>query len=374
MKRSLLTFLMLFVLNLAMVAQIVSTILGPGQYINDGITFDESGNLYGSDHSGYGVYRYTVEGELETLATFDNHPNGIVLDQEQNLYVAVPQGNKIYKIDPQGYVSQYCPYIPNPNGLIFENDSDTLIVTSYAYNTLSKLAPDGDLSLWIVSDELNGPLGLCYDDQNTLYVSNFNDGKVFKVVDDNLEYFATVPGAYLGTSYFSTGYILWSDGYIYATGFAKNIVYRINGNGEVEEYAGSGVFGVLDGEASEAQFKNPNGIAKKSTSNEIYVSGYESHAVRIISDETSGLHSQVNHNEHTVRCFPNPCKDKVHLDCDMPLRSFKLHDASGELMLSGVFCESEKIHSIDLSSCPEGFYTISLKGEDGVINCHIIKQ
>jgi len=63
MKRSLLTLLTLFVLNLVSVAQLVSTILGPGQYINDGITFDDSGNLYGSDHSGYGVYKYTVEGE-----------------------------------------------------------------------------------------------------------------------------------------------------------------------------------------------------------------------------------------------------------------------------------------------------------------------
>lgn len=319
--------------------QMVTTLLGPDQYINDGITFDEEGNLYGSDHAGYGVYKYTIDDELILLATFDNHPNGIVLDDENNLYVSVPQENKIYVITEGGDVSQYGPEISNPNGLIFEYDSDTLLVTSYAHNTLTKLSSDGIAEEWINSGDLNGPLGLCYDDDNVLYVSNFNDGKMFKVIDDELEYFATIPGANLGSSYFSTGYIIWFNGYVYATGYATNIVYRVDEDGNIENYAGSGVFGFLDGEASSARFEHPNGIAKKVNSEEIYISGYESHAVRIISESTQGMPETERNGLLDMMYYPNPTSNNLIIKSGtkFPITKVEIYTMQGNLVRSYCF-------------------------------------
>ena len=46
-------------------------------------------------------------------------------------------------------------------------DSDTLIVTSYTGNRVVKLAPDGSIE-FLTDSRLNGPVGLCYDDDTTL--------------------------------------------------------------------------------------------------------------------------------------------------------------------------------------------------------------
>lgn len=342
-------------------AQMVSTVLGPNQYINDGITFDEEGNLYGSDHAGYGVYKYTINDELLLLATFSNHPNGIVLDNENNLYVSVPQENKIFVITQGGDISQYGPGLPNPNGLIFEYDSDTLLVTSYAHNTITKLSPDGIAEEWINSSDLNGPLGLCYDDSNVLYVSNFNDGKMFKVIDDELEYFATIPGTYLGNSYFSTGYIMWFNGYVYATGYATNIVYRVDEQGNIENYAGSGIFGFLDGEASTARFKHPNGIAKKFNSDEIYISGYDSHAVRMISESMQGLLDVEQNGLLDIIYYPNPTSNTliVKSENNIPLTRVELYTMQGRLVKSFCYENNPQLKAmVDINSLSPSSYLV----------------
>lgn len=373
MKFVILTTAMFFLS--AAFCQEVSTFLGPNQWINDGITFDQQGNLYGSDHAGFGVYKYDVAGELTTLATFDHHPNGIVLDDDNNLYVATPQGNKIFMIDVEGNVTQYGPEIPNPNGLIFKNGSDTLIITSYANNTLSKLSPDGTLAIWIDSDDLNGPLGLCYDDQHVLYVSNFNDGNMFKVIGNQLEYFATVPGDYLGGTYFSTGYIMWHDGYVYATGFAKNKIYRIDENGDIQEYAGSGVFGYLDGEASEARFMNPNGIAMKHNSNEIYISGYESHAVRLISESTQGIWNPDINNSDDILIYPNPASNIVHVRSKpgCPIQKIEIYTLMGRLLKTKSFDSCEHtVSEIKVQDLSPGNYVLKVYQFDEASCCSTI--
>ena len=344
-------------------AQQVSTLIGPDIGINDAIVMDNSGNIYGSDHEGYNVYKYSSEGTLSIAATFSNHPNGMVVDILDNVYVTTPQGNKIFKITAEGNTSQYGPEIPNPNGIIFEYDSDTMIVTSYLHNTISKLSSDGIITQWIVDSNLDGPLGLTYNDDNELYISNFNDGKIFKVVNNGLVHIVTVPGAYFGSSYFSTGYIYWLDGYIYASGYGTNKIYRVDEDGNIEDFAGSGVAGYLDGVASEARFFYPNGILPSQGGDSIYVTDYATHTIRVISDFTMGFNPVSESLSQEIMVFPNPCKDELFISIDKKLSlptKISIIDKLGRIVkiISQDFLVSGNSIMINTSDIQNGSYMV----------------
>jgi len=372
--RKFITVLLVWMYASVSFSQTVSTLIGPDMGINDAILFDSQGNLFGSDHEGYDVFKYTPSGELITLATFAHHPNGMAIDSDDNIYVSTPPGNKIFRIEPDGTIEQYGPDVPNPNGIIFEFDSDTLIVTSYAFNTLSKLAPDGNLSVWIDDDQLDGPLGLTYDDNNVLYVSNFNDGKIFKVVGNDLEYFATIPGDYVGSSYFSTGYILWLDGFVYATGFAKNKIYRVDQEGTVEDFAGSGIPGLLDGGALNARFFYPNGITKSMYGDTLFISDYETHAVRIITDFTTAIDHDIRGvKENIEKCYPNPANTFLNFPVPENAEYAKIVDVYGRDIMEKQFTSTIKNeeYTFDTSLIPIGCYFLTIVTIDKII-CHKI--
>ncbi len=360
-----LSLLFLFVAtSYLLLAQNVSTLIGPDIGINDALVLDSQGNLYGSDHEGLSVYKYSSEGDLSVFATFSHHPNGMVMDGEDNLYVSTPPGNKIFKIAPDGTVTQYGPDIPNPNGIIFEYDSDTMIVTSYPNNTVGKLAPDGVFTPWLSNNGFDGPLGLSYDQNQMLYVANFNDGKIFKVENDQLVYFATIPGGSVGTSYFSTGYIQWSGNYLYATGFGVNKVFRVNMQGLVEEVAGSGIAGLQDGPASTARFFYPNGICASKTGDSLFISDYETHAVRIISDITTDVRS-TKQPDMRFRCFPNPVFYKAYIRMEVPHEMescYQLVDMKGRFVAEGKWhlASGENHREISTSFLPSGTYLLTV--------------
>jgi sugar lactone lactonase YvrE len=375
MKKPSLLFL-LIAASYYLIAQNVTTLIGPDIGINDALVFDSHGNLYGSDHEGLNVYKYSPEGDLSVFATFSHHPNGMVMDGEDNLYVSTPPGNKIFKIAPEGTITQYGPDIPNPNGIIFEYDSDTMIVTSYPNNTVGKLAPDGVFTPWLSNNGLNGPLGLSYDQDHVLYVANFNDGKIFRVENDQLVYFATIPGGYVGIDYFSTGYIQWSGDYLYATGFGVNKIFRVNMQGLVEDFAGSGIAGLQDGAASTARFYYPNGICASKTGDSLFISDYETHAVRIISDINTDVHS-TKQPGFQFKCFPNPVFYKAYIRLEVPREMetyYQLVDMKGLFVAQGKWhlASGENQREISTSFLPSGTYTLTVSSKNEHVSQPII--
>lgn len=317
-------FILTFLTASIGVSQTVETIAGPNSGITDGLVRDSQGNLYGSDFDGTSVFKVTPIGEVSQFATGFGHPNGMTIDADDNIYLAATWDHAIYRISPDGEVAQYGPYVQNPNGLVFEPDSDTLIITSYALSSVRKLAPDGTLTDYISGGDLNGPLGLAYDDENTLYVSNFNDGMVFRVVDDELVHLGTIPSGPLWGSNYACGFLTYASGALYGTGIAVNIVYQLTLEGELSEFAGTGDAGMADGPADQATFNLPNGITTNSTGDTLYVSDFNTQAVRMIT----GFASPVNHNREDLpsgfilaQNYPNPFNPSTRINYYLPLQT-----------------------------------------------------
>jgi len=265
-------------------SQTVSTIINTGSGINDDIILIEDGSIIGSDHSGTNVYLLLPDGTMDVIASGINAPNGLEKDALGNILIGAPKENKIYKLSNDGALTVYAENIVNPNNLIFKKGTDTLLTASYLNSQIYEVAPDGSSRLIFEGAPLNGPLGMNYDSDGYLYIANFTDGKIFKVINGNLDFFAQIPAADIGGLIAAIGYLKYINGYFYATGFGTNKIYRIDMSGNVETFAGSGIAGTIDGDASGARFYWPNGITSNLAGDTLYISEYNSHAVRMITD------------------------------------------------------------------------------------------
>ena len=128
------------------------------------------------------------------------------------------------------------------------------------------MSPAGSIEEFVVSDKLNGPVGMAYDQVNDqIFVSNFSDGKIFAVaMNGSISEVADTPA--------SIGHLDYRDNVLYATGFNENKIYLVSTNGQILATIGNGNKATSDGTASQASFFNPNGIAVWKNGKFVYVS------------------------------------------------------------------------------------------------------
>ena len=160
-------------------AQMVSTIAGPQTGINDALVMDSVGNIYGSDFGvsttgGSSVYKIDNAGVVTTFSTGYSSCNGLAFDHSGNLYVvdftSANQNHQVYKLDANGNKTAYGPKISGASGIIFDPLSDTLYVSQYTggTNSISKLAPDSSVTMYCNHSNLNGPVGMVFDNEDRL--------------------------------------------------------------------------------------------------------------------------------------------------------------------------------------------------------------
>jgi len=118
----------------------------------------------------------------ETVAT-----GGVTIDAEGNLYVAdigmIPlrNGRSIYKITPDGEVSLLIESeeLNGASGNIIDMQGD-LFQSSFTGNTVHKITSDGELSLFTNSG-IVGPVGLVFDADGNLFVANCRGASIQKI-------------------------------------------------------------------------------------------------------------------------------------------------------------------------------------------------
>jgi len=297
-------------------AQTVSTIASEID-IDDDLIVAPDGSIIGSKYTGAALRKLTLDGEVSVFANGFSAPNGLAYDSQGNLFMADNTGNMIYKIQPDGSYEEFAE-ISSPSGLIKEWDSDTLIATTYTVNGLVKVAPDGAIVPFANDPLLNGPVGLCYDDDNNLYVGNFNNRKILSVTEHGeVSSFADInTSGYLG-------FIAYRDGYIYGTLFQQAEIWRIDSEGNDELWLGS-VSGSADGGPEEATFNRPNGIRFSPTRDTLFISDFGTRSVRMITDidgvsaDNESLKIALN---ATMDISPNPATTYISVSLNLPKAS-----------------------------------------------------
>lgn len=344
----------------ALQAQLVTTILDAATQVDDALFRDPAGNLYGSHYMGSNVYRIAPDGGVTTFVSGLNTPNGLAMNALGQFYVADNNGNRIYQVDSDGTPLDTIA-VTNPSGLLKAWDSDTILFTQYLPNKLGKLAPDGTITIVLEGAPLNGPVGLAYTDDGTLYVANYTDRKIHRVVGGALEYVATVPGP----SGSVLGFITAGGSTLYGTGWSNQAIYAIEPayTDSVRLVAGGNGQGNTDGDAATAQFNQPNGILAVAGGDTLYVSDFGSKNIRMITGVLTGV------DEHRalepLRILSDPAGGSVMVALEGswgPGSSCTVHDAQGRELLSRSIAGETRLLTLPIAALSAGSYTVVLRG------------
>ncbi len=321
----------LLVCSLLGFSQTVTTLIPPGSGIDDMLFRASNGKIYGAGFDN--GHLYVIDGSQVSLVTDTlQNANGIAEDAGGNLYVADHMQGRIWKISPVGKITHFAT-INRPSGIIKMPDSDTLLVTGYTNHRIYKLAPDGNITVWLQGGLLRGPVGLTYDEHNTLYIGNFDNGRILKVDSTG------TPSVLAAISGGNLGFVIYNRGFLYATMFQSHKIYRIfPESGLFTLYAGS-FPGSKNGPLSTATFNGPNGILASVTGDSLYISDYHTKSVRLITGLTTALEQPLWQDLEVQ--FPSLIETDVwSLDIISPSATaavFQIQDLTGRIVYSSNF-------------------------------------
>ncbi|MBT8405513.1 MAG: tetratricopeptide repeat protein [Gemmatimonadetes bacterium] len=231
-----------------------------------GVAVDALGAIYVADF-GERVYKVRPDGRWEVFVDGLYGTSGNAIDSRGRLIQSQFSGNSVARVDRDGTVSVVAEGLEGPVGVAL-GPEDEMYVCNCRSNTISRVSPDGEVTVYAESELFNCPNGITRDDDGTLYVVNFSDGRVLRVdTTGTVGEFAVLPGG-------GNGHIARMRGALYATSFQGHRLYRITREGEVTPFAGTGAIGEVDGPALEASFTFPNGIAVGPTGDRLYVNDF----------------------------------------------------------------------------------------------------
>ncbi|MGD1947400.1 MAG: hypothetical protein ACFB0A_14330 [Croceivirga sp.] len=248
---------------------------------NGAITVDGTGNIlvneYGlpnADISGNGkrIFLVKPDGDYQVLLDDLNGPIGGVFDAKGSFYFN--NGSSYTNSDLMRFTDGKLKKIATIPGfsadMVISKSTNDIIVTNYTKPILYKVDTKGNVLEFIKDDRLKGCTGITYGEDETIFVSNFSTGKIFKIENEStIVEFAAVPIEYPG---YVIGYITYFNGNIYATGYGASKIYKIGIDGNVTLLAGSGERKDKDGNQNKAGFFVPNGIEIDKKKKRLYIS------------------------------------------------------------------------------------------------------
>ncbi len=249
------------------------TTIASGFPCSGGLAIDREGSFYLSDFMGNGspqnpmgttVRKVTADGKAEPFTTDVRTPTGLIFGPSGDLYVSNAHPNSIVRVTPEGRSSVFAEQVAWPSAILFDERGHlftpncTNASRSANGHSIYEVDPEGQVNLYLTSELLQCGVGLVFDDDHNMYVSNWIDRRILKVTPDRqISVIATIPGQ-PGEAIANMVYV---DGELYVAGFGSNRVWQVTLAGNVSVLAGSGKPGRDDGEASKASFNQPNGIA-----------------------------------------------------------------------------------------------------------------
>ncbi len=248
---------------------------------HDGLAQDHQGNVYGSDFTGNTVYKLDPLGEVTVFADGFITPNGIGINKEDEIFICDHFGNKIQKYNNSGDLLESFD-ATTPAGIKKIPWTNDMLFVEYNTNTINILKEDGSIEKLYEGAPINGPAGIAFDRKGNAYIGNFNDRKIYKYKNGELEFVAQLPAEAEGANFL--GFLTYAKGHLYATQIGEHRIYKINPKNidDFEVFAGS-TLGNQDGDITEATFNFPNGILASKDQKTLYVSDAGTKNLRVIS-------------------------------------------------------------------------------------------
>lgn len=230
-------------------------LLGNTSCIKDFKDFHKPTTVTVSTFAGSGLVG-SLDG-VGTLASFYT-PTAVTVDFAGNLYVTDEWTGLIRKISPKA------------------------VVTTLVGNDKVDMDGRGNL-FWY-------PAGIALDASGTVYVADSHNNRIRKVSREGLvttfagtgvQGFADGPGA-TAKFYNPRGVALDAAGNLYVADLTNNLIRKINPEGVVTTFAGSGATGAADGKGTTASFNSPYDVAVDIIGN-VYVADTHNNLIRKIN-------------------------------------------------------------------------------------------
>lgn len=343
---------------------------------DDAIAIDSNGSIYASNYVGDSVFKFTTAGAMTTFVSGLNTPNGLGFNSADELYICDGQGNTIFKYDAAGVELNSYPVNGHPSGILKSHLDETMIFTRYVGNTINTLAIDGTISVLSDDVQLNGPVGLAQDENGVLYVGNYNDRIIYRVLGNgDLEYVAQLPTE--GGALPNLGFITYAQGNLWGTVLGNHKIYKINPNGidDFELFAGS-VQGGGDGTIADATFSAPNGIQFNDAQDVMYITDFGSKNLRILSGITLGISDNIK-SDLDFNITVNAPRDTLHVKGYLQDETYKIavFDIGGKQVFQDKNTSEQLnfLREIDISSLPSGTYVFEISNGGSSLSKKFVK-
>jgi len=257
-----------------------------------------------------------------TTAARFNSPQGVVVDEQGHLYVtdsgnhrirtvaltegglgsvdSVAGGSSAIFVDHhEGSKARFS----SPSGIAIDARG-TLYVADVNNHRIRQVVPTGETSTLAGSGaatwgdgtgaaaSFNAPYGIAVDAEDNLYIADTSNHRIRKVdKEGEVTTFAGsgVAGWQDGKRetalfYAPRGIALDGEGNLYVADTFNHRIRKVDKEGEVTTLAGSGVAGSRDGQGAEAQFRNPQGMAIDAKGN-LFVADTNNNRIRKVTPE-----------------------------------------------------------------------------------------
>lgn len=209
----------------------------------DGLYSSQSGLLYAAaGFDGTQLYRIRSDGRTQVFADGLQGPVDIAEDAAGNLYVTNFNTASVSKVSPNGEVSHFATVSPFPSGIVADHLGNFYVTHFGEFDpatgqgtgdTISKITPQGEVSVFAQGGYLHAPVGITVDENNHLYVGNLHDGVVTMIDPQGQQTF--IADIADDVSY-AIGHVEYVAGQLYATGIEDHALFRINPkNGRVHQ-------------------------------------------------------------------------------------------------------------------------------------------
>lgn len=238
---------------------------------------DNGGNVYVADSQNHRIRKIDNTGAVTTVAGSGvadfldgtaqqarfKAPRGLLLDGAGNLFVADAFNHRIRKIDKQGNVTT----LAGTGDAGFKDDT-ALNAQLYRPSGLT-LNSQGELMIVDTDNKRIRKISLTTGTVTTLTGDDprgFVDGTVGQAKFNRVSAITTDP----------------SNGDVYVADSENHRIRKIDGKGVATTIAGTGQAGYMDGDVLTARFQSPRGIAFSRTQRLLYVADTRNHRIRIV--------------------------------------------------------------------------------------------